>query len=79
MKLWQAEMEAQEFMKDYHTLTEWAKYGFNKVVLDGVPYYEGLKNGEEKIKEDGTLYDWQSKDWDEDGFMFLTLRKVEGK
>lgn len=77
MKFYQAEMEAIEFMNGYHTLTEWARFGFNKVVLDGVAYYDGLKEGVGKFEETGELYDWESKDWDEDGYMYLTLRKVK--
>lgn len=81
MKFYQAEMEAFDFMKGYHNLKEWASYGFNKVVYNGTAYYDGLKDGYGKIteeeNEEAGLLTWDYKDYDEDGYMFLVLKRVE--
>lgn len=81
MKFYQAEMEAFDFMKGHHTLKEWASYGFNKVVYNGAVYYDGLKDGYGKIteeeNEEAGLLTWSYKDYDEDGYMFLVLKRVE--
>lgn len=81
MKFYQAEMEAFDFMKGYHTLKEWASYGFNKVIYNHQSYYDGMRDGMYKItdeenKEAGLLT-WVERDLDEDGYMFLTLEKAQ--
>lgn len=83
MKFYQAEMEAFDFMKGYHTLKEWAEYGFNKVVYNDTPYWDGLREGNYKITEEentkaGTLT-WDYKDYDEDGYMYVVLKQVKGE
>lgn len=82
MKFYQAEMEAFDFMKGYHTLKEWASYGFNKVIYDGHEYWDGLKDGLHKITEEENkeagLLTWDYKDYDDDGYMYLVLNKVKG-
>lgn len=81
MRFYQAEMEARDFMKGYHTLKEWANYGFNKVIYDGRTYWDGLKDGGERItdEEDAAagLLTWDYKDYDEDGFMYVVLKRAE--
>lgn len=80
MKFYQAEMEALDFMKGYHTLKEWASYGFNKVVYNGSDYYDGLKDGQYEITEEENdkagLLTWEYRDYDEDGYMYLVLEKA---
>lgn len=74
MKYYQAEMEAIDFAKGWHSLKEWAKYGFNKVVYNGKEYWDGLLEGQfdfEDIK-DLEMDEW---DFDEDGYRFIVLRK----
>lgn len=81
MKFYQAEMEAFDFMKGYHTLKEWANYGFNKVIYNDVGYWDGLRDGQYKIteqeNEEAGLLTWDYKDYDEDGFMFVVIKKVK--
>lgn len=83
MKFYQAEMEAFDFMKGYHTLKEWASYGFNKVVYDGHEFWDGLRDGLHKITEEENkeagLLTWDYKDYDEDGYMYVVLKQVKGK
>ena len=80
MKFYQAEMEAFDFMKGYHTLKEWANYGFNKVVYNDTPYWDGLKDGLHKItdkeNDEAGLLTWDYKDYDEDGYMYVVLKRV---
>lgn len=84
MKFYQAEMEAFDFMKGYHTLKEWANYGFNKVVYDGHEYWDGLRNdndGQHRITDEDDkkagLLAWDIYDYDDDGFMYVVLRQVK--
>lgn len=83
MKFYQAEMEALDFMKGYHTLREWASYGFNKVIYDHHEYYDGMRDGQYKITDeenDGVgLLTWDYKDYDEDGYMYVVLKQVKGE
>lgn len=80
MKFYQAEMEAFDFMKGYHTLKEWANYGFNKVVYNDISYWDGLKDGLHKItdkeNDEAGLLTWDYKDYDEDGYMYVVLKRV---
>lgn len=81
MKFYQAEMEAFDFMKGYHTLREWASYGFNKVIYNHHAYYDGMRDGQYKItdeeNDEAGLLTWVERDIDEDGYIFLTLEKGE--
>lgn len=81
MKFYQAEMEAFDFMKGYHTLKEWASYGFNLVKYNGADYYDGLKDGTEPIadeeNEKAGLLTWDYYDYDDDGFMYVVLKQIE--
>ena len=81
MKFYQAEMEAFDFMKGYHTLKEWANYGFNKVVYDGHDFwdgnnFDGTPISDEQDEEAGLLT-WDYKDYDEDGYMYVVLKRVK--
>lgn len=81
MKFYEAEMEAFNFMKGYHTLKEWAEYGFNKVIYNGHSYwdghnFDGTEISDEQNEEAGLLT-WTYKDYDEDGYMFLELERAE--
>lgn len=82
MKFYQAEMEAFDFMKGYHTLKEWASYGFNKVLYDGREYWDGYRDGDHRItdkeNEEAGLLTWDYKDYDEDGYMYVVLKQVRG-
>lgn len=79
MKFYQVEMEALEFMKRPHSLREWADYGFNRVEYEGASYWEGKRDGATSItdeeNEQAGLLVWDYKDWDEDGYMYLKLKK----
>lgn len=81
MKFYQAEMEAHDFMKGDHTLREWASYGFNKVAYNDNVYYDGMRDGNFKItdkeNDEAGLLTWTQMDFDEDGFIYLVLDKVE--
>lgn len=81
MKFYQAEMEANEFMKGYHTLREWASFGFNRVVYNNTDYYDGKRDGyrniTDKENEEAGLLTWCYRDLDEDGYMYLELEKVK--
>lgn len=83
MKFYQAEMEAFDFMKGYHTLKEWANYGYNKVIYDGNAYYDGLREGNYKItdeeNEKAGLLMWDTYDYDDDGYMYVELIPVKEK
>ena len=75
-KFYQAEMEALRFCKGWHTLKEWADYGFNKVVYEDKEYWDGLLNGHEEF-EDVVNLEMDYWDIDEDGYKFIVLRKGE--
>lgn len=81
MKFYQAEMEAFDFMKGYHTLKEWANYGFNKVVYDGHEYWDGHNFDGTPISdaqdEEAGLLTWDYKDYDMDGYMYVVLKRVK--
>lgn len=77
MKFYQAEYEAMQFMKGSHTLKEWAKYGFNKVVYNGKEYYEGGDIDIETLEDDGVLLEWAERDFDDDGYIYVVLKKGE--
>lgn len=83
MKFYQAEMEAFDFMKGYHTLKEWAEYGFNKVIYDERSFWDGANSdgtpiSKEQNEEAGLLM-WDTYDHDTDGYMYVVLTKVEEK
>lgn len=80
-KFYQAEMEVFDFMKGYHTLKEWANSGINKVVYNGHEFwdghnFDGTPITDEQNNEAGLLM-WDYKDYDEDGYMYVVLEKVE--
>lgn len=81
MKFYQAEMEAFDFMKGYHTLREWANYGFNKIQYNEHEYWDGLRDGQYEITEEENdkagLLTWEYRDYDEDGYMYLVLEKAK--
>ena len=81
MKFYQAEMEAFDFMKGYHTLKEWASYGFNKVVYNGHEFWDGCNFDGTPITDEqddeAGLLTWDYKDYDEDGYMYVILKQVE--
>lgn len=83
MKFYQAEMEAFDFMKGYHTLKEWASYGFNLVLYNGREYWDGYRDGNHRITDEENdkagLLTWDYKDYDEDGYMFVVLKQVKGE
>ena len=81
MKFYQAEMEAFDYMKGYHTLKEWANYGYNKVVYDGHEFwdgnnFDGTPISEEQNEEAGLLK-WDIYDYDDDGYMYVELVKAK--
>lgn len=80
MRFYLAEKEAHDFMKGYHTLKEWANFGFNKVIYNNEAYYDGChadgKRITDKENEEAGLLDWVERDWDADGYMYLVLEKV---
>ena len=80
MRFYMAEKEVMDFLRGYHTLKEWANFGFNKVIYNNEAYYDGYHmNGgritDEEDKEAGLL-DWVERDWDADGYMYIVLEKV---
>ena len=77
MKFYQAEYEAMQFMKGSHTLKEWANYGFNNVVYNGKEYYEGGDIDIEALEDDGVLLEWAERDFDDDGYIYIVLKKAE--
>ena len=77
MKFYQAEYEAMQFMKGSHTLKEWANYGFNNVVYNGKEYYEGGAIDIEALEDDGVLLEWAERDFDDDGYIYIVLKKAE--
>ena len=80
MLFYQAEREAFDFMKGYHTLKEWASYGFNKVIYNGHEFwdghnFDGTRISDEQNEEAGLL-ELDMYDYDEDGYMYIFLSKV---
>lgn len=80
MRFYMAEKEVMDFLRGYHTLKEWANFGFNKVIYNNEAYCDGYRlNGgritDEENKEAGLL-DWVERDWDADGYMYIVLEKV---
>ena len=76
MKYYQAEMDAIRFCKGWHSLQEWADYGFNKVVYEDKGYWDGLLNGYEEF-EDVPNLEMDYWEIDEDGYKYIVLRKGE--
>ena len=76
-KFYEAEMRAFDFMRGWHSLQEWADYGFNKVVFEDKSYWDGLLNGDEDIYEDVENLEYDYYENDEDGYMTVYLRKGE--
>jgi len=76
-KFYEVEYEAMNFLKGCHTLKEWAEFGFNKVVYNGKAYWDGHDQDGNEIEEDGVLLDWGERDFDEDGYIYIVLKKGE--
>lgn len=81
MRFYQAEMEAFNFMKGYHTLKEWANYGYNKVIFNGETYWDGLHADGRRItdaeNEQAGLLKWDTYDYDDDGYMYVELVRAD--
>ena len=80
MRFYMAEEEVMDFLRGYHTLKEWANFGFNKVIYNNEAYCDGyhLNGGritDEENKEAGLL-DWVVWHWDADDYMYIVLEKV---
>lgn len=75
------EMDNEDFCKGYHTLKEWADYGFNKVRYNGKSYWDGMENGENPITheqdEEYGLLEMDYWDTDEDGYKYIVLKEAE--
>lgn len=81
LKFYIMEMDSEKFCRDYHTLKEWAGYGFNKVVYDDKSYWDGMENGvvpiTTKQDEEYGLLEMDYWDADEDGYKYIVLKKTE--
>lgn len=78
MKLYEAEYQAHNFWKGWHTLKEWAEFGFNKVVFNGKGYWDGLLEGEFKITDAyNPMLEMDYWDNDEDGYIVVYLKEGE--
>lgn len=79
MKYWEAEYEAKQFSQGWHTLQEWADYGFNKVVFNGEDYWDGKLNGYEDVDKHlaDIVCELDYWDTDEDGYKVWYIRKAE--
>ena len=58
-----------------------ASYGFNKVIYNGHEYWDGANFDGTPISdaqdEEAGLLTWDYKDYDEDGYMFVVLKRVK--
>lgn len=77
MKYWQAEYEAIQFAKGYHTLQEWADYGFNQVMFEDKAYYEGKLDGQHEIEDKDVMCELSYWDIDEDGYKVWYVERVK--
>lgn len=83
MRFYMAEKEANDFLKGFHTLKEWANFGFNKVRYNGEWYYDGChgSNGKritDKENEEAGLLDWVERDWGRGRLYVCRVRKSRG-
>lgn len=82
LRFYVMEMDLQDFCKGEHKLSEWSRYGINKVVFNGKSYWDGMEEGykqpitAEQDKEYGLL-EMDYWDTDEDGYKYVVLKKVE--
>lgn len=73
-KLYEAEFQAHQFMKGWHSLKEWAGYGFNKIVFEGREFWDGLENGCDDFEDIDDL-EMSYLDFDDDNYMFIGLER----
>lgn len=76
MKFYEMEMQAHDFMTGWHTLQEWADYGFNNVRYKGSQYWDGLEMGQNKIDPSiaNTLLEMEQYDFDDDGYIVIYVK-----
>ena len=77
MKFYEAEMRAHDFWGGWHTLQEWADFGYNKVVYNGKEYWDGLEQGEIEIDDPDVELEMDYWDIDCDGYIAVYLVKAE--
>lgn len=83
MKLYVSEMDGQDMAKGYHSLKEWASFGFNKVAFNGHEYwdgnnFDGTPISEEQDSECGLL-EMDYWDTDEDGYKYIALKETKNE
>lgn len=79
-KLYLSEYRANNFEKGWHTLREWAEFGYNRVEFNGHAYWDGLMDGEFKIEDlYNPMLELDYWDTDEDGYKVVILKEVEEK
>lgn len=74
LKLYEMEYQAHNFMKGWHSLKEWAEFGFNKVVFEGRSFWDGLENGCDDFEDIEDL-EMSYIDFDGDNYMFVGLER----
>lgn len=77
-KLYEEEYQAHQFWKGWHTLKEWADFGFNAVVFNDRRYWDGKMDGEFEITDAyNPELEMDYYDFDEDGYLIVFLKEVE--
>lgn len=74
LKLYEMEVKAHNFMKGWHSLKEWAEFGFNKVVFEGREFWDGLEDGYKEFEDIDDL-EMSYIDFDYDNYMFVGLER----
>ena len=74
LKLYEMEYQAHNFMKGWHSLREWAEFGFNKVVFEGRSFWDGLENGCDDFEDIDDL-EMSYIDFDDDNYMYVGLER----